>query len=60
MPDSTTSPDVNENLALWNNMRTVDRNFTKPITGKSYKGDSPNPTYIVRKLTDALGPIGTS
>lgn len=46
------------NLALWESLRPVDRSFTKPITGKSYKGDSPNPTYIIRKLTEALGPIG--
>ena len=46
------------NMTLWDNMREVDRNFTKPITGKSYKGDSPNPTYVIRKITEQLGPIG--
>lgn len=53
MPDNK-----NPNLALWDSMKEVDRSFTKPITGKSYKGDSPNPTYVIRKLTEALGPIG--
>lgn len=46
------------NLALWEAMRKVDKKFTKPITGKSYKGDSPNPTYVIQKLTEQLGPIG--
>lgn len=48
----------NTNLVLWESMKTVDRTFTKPIVGKSYKGDSPNPTYIIRKITEQLGPIG--
>lgn len=48
----------NNNLVLWDSMRQVERKFTKSITGKSYKGDSPNPTYVIRKLTEALGPIG--
>ena len=46
------------NLDLWNRLRPVDRAFTKPITGKSYKGDSPSPAYVVQQLTEALGPIG--
>lgn len=48
----------NPNVLLWDAMKGVDRRFTKPITGKSYKGDSPNPTYIIRKVTEQLGPIG--
>jgi hypothetical protein len=47
-------------MALWNSMKEVDRSFTKPISGKSYRGDSPNPTYVIRKLTEQLGPIGQS
>ena len=46
------------NLALWDSVSAVDRKFTKPITGKSYKGDSPNPTYVIKRLTEVLGPIG--
>lgn len=46
------------NLKLWDAMKDVDRTFTKKITGKSYGGDSPNPTYVIRKLTEQLGPIG--
>lgn len=56
MPDGDIRPPLN--LSLWNVLRGVDRKFTKPITGKSYKGDSPNPTYIIMKLTEHLGPIG--
>lgn len=50
--------DTQGNLTIWDGLRTVDRNFVKPITGKSYRGDSPNPTYIILKLTRAFGPIG--
>jgi hypothetical protein len=45
-------------LSQWEVLRGVDRNFTKKITGKSYQGDSPNPTWMVMKLTELLGPIG--
>jgi hypothetical protein len=47
-----------QNLSTWENLRPVDQNFLKPITGKSYKGHSPNPTYIIQKITEVLGPIG--
>lgn len=46
------------NLDLWYSLKPVDRAFIKPITGKSYRGDSPNPTYVIMKLTEQLGPIG--
>lgn len=45
-------------MTLWDALKPVDRTFTKPITGKSYRGDSPNPTYVIRKITEQLGPIG--
>lgn len=57
MPPRTQAPE-NPSLELWNAVKGVDRSFTKPITGKSYRGDSPNPTYIIRKITEQLGPIG--
>jgi len=47
-------------MQLWDSLKAVDRDFTKKITGKSYNGDSPNPTYIVQQLTKQLGPIGES
>lgn len=48
----------NENIRLWLAQERTDPNFTKPITGKSYKGTSPTPTYIVKRLTAAFGPVG--
>lgn len=53
-----TTASANPNMKLWEATRGVDKRFTKPITGKSYKGDSPNPTYIIMKITEQLGPIG--
>jgi hypothetical protein len=52
---------VNEpinNLELWDKLKGVDRSFTKKIIGKTYGGDSPNPTYVIQKITEELGPIG--
>lgn len=54
------APEVAQRLELWNDLRTVDPKYTKPITGKSYRGDSPNPTYVILKLTEQLGPIGVN
>ncbi|MFD2175675.1 hypothetical protein [Rhodobacter lacus] len=48
----------NPNVGIWQRLAPVDRKFTKPITGKSYRGDSPNPTYIILKVTEQFGPIG--
>lgn len=48
----------NMNMSVWENLAPVDKQFTKKITGKSYGGDSPNPTYVIKKLTDVFGPIG--
>lgn len=56
-----TSPEpdpLSGNMDIWNRLSPVDRKFTKKITGKSYQGDSPNPTYVIRKLTEVFGPIG--
>jgi len=46
------------NMTEWDSWSQTDKNYTKAITGKQYKGTSVNPTYIVRKITDTLGPIG--
>ena len=54
----TANPNVLPEVELWAALAPVDRKFTKPIKGKSYGGDSPNPTYVIRKLTEQLGPIG--
>ncbi|MCW1959829.1 MAG: hypothetical protein KIH64_015045 [Mycobacterium sp.] len=44
--------------ALWDRVFKTDPNFVKPITGKDYKGNSPSPHYIVRRLTEEFGPCG--
>lgn len=49
---------TNDNLRIWNAEERTDPKFTKEITGKSYRGTSPNPTYIVKRLTAAFGPVG--
>lgn len=46
------------NLDLWNTFSDIDPKFTKPITGKAYKGTSPNPQYIIMCLTELFGPVG--
>lgn len=46
------------NLDLWDAYADIDPQFTKPITGKAYKGTSPNPQYIIKCLTDLFGPVG--
>lgn len=49
---------MTDNLATWDRFADIDPAFTKPITGKSYKGTSPNPQYVVRCLTELFGPAG--
>lgn len=47
-----------ENLDHWNLFADIDPKFTKAITGKQYKGTSPNPQYVIRCLTEMFGPVG--
>ena len=49
---------MTENLRHWNKFADIDPKFTKPITGKQYKGTSPNPQYVIRCLTELFGPVG--
>lgn len=49
---------MSENLTLWNEFADIDPKFTKPITGKTYKGTSPNPQYVIMCLTELFGPVG--
>jgi hypothetical protein len=44
--------------ALWDSVEKTDPSQTKPITGRSYKGTSPKPYYIVRMATKTFGPCG--
>ncbi len=46
------------NLELWDRFADIDPAFTKPITGKSYRGTSPNPQYVIRCMTEMFGPVG--
>jgi hypothetical protein len=46
------------NLDLWNAVEKTDPKHTKPITGKSYQGNSPKPHYLVHKATETFGPCG--
>ena len=46
------------NLRHWEKHADIDPRFTKPITGKAYKGTSPNPQYVIKCLTDIFGPVG--
>lgn len=47
-----------DNLQIWNRFTDIDPKFTKPITGKPYKGTSPNPHYVIKCLTEMFGPVG--
>jgi hypothetical protein len=45
-------------LELWNKVEKTPVEHTKPITGKSYSGNSPKPHYLVRRATETFGPCG--
>ncbi len=49
---------MSDNLQIWNRFADIDPKFTKPITGKPYKGTSPNPHYVIQCLTELFGPVG--
>lgn len=49
---------ANPNLQLWSAVEKTDPAYTKPITGKAYKGTSPSPHWIKLKLTEQFGPAG--
>lgn len=51
---------MTDNLALWHQVEKTDPAHVKAITGKSYKGTSPKPHWIVMKATETFGPIGIS
>ena len=49
---------MSENLNIWNKHSDIDPKYTKPITGKAYKGTSPSPQHVIWCLTDLFGPMG--
>lgn len=46
------------NKALWNSVSKTDPRAVKPITGKTYKGNSPKPYWLIERATEEFGPIG--
>lgn len=49
---------TNQNMTFWNQVKKTDPNRVKPITGKQYKGNSPQPYYLVERMTEAFGMCG--
>jgi hypothetical protein len=46
------------NKALWDSVCMTDPRAVKPITGKSYQGNSPKPYWLIERATAAFGPVG--
>jgi hypothetical protein len=46
------------NKALWQEAFMTDPKAVKPITGKTYSGNSPKPYWLIERATDVFGPIG--
>lgn len=46
------------NKKIWDSLFKTDPKFTKPITGKTYSGTSPDPYYVISRMTDEFGPCG--
>lgn len=49
---------MTDNLKLWDSVKVTDPRHVKPITGKTYKGDSPKPYHLIERATETFGPIG--
>jgi hypothetical protein len=49
---------MTDNLELWHRVEKTPTEHTKAITGKSYKGTSPKPHYLIQKATETFGPCG--
>ena len=49
---------MGDNMRHWERFADIDPKFTKAITGKAYKGTSPNPQYVIKCLTEIFGPVG--
>jgi hypothetical protein len=48
----------NENKQFWERVKKTDPKRVKPITGKQYKGNSPQPYYLVERMTEEFGMCG--
>lgn len=49
---------TNENMKFWESVKKTDPKRVKPITGKQYKGNSPQPYYLVERMTEQFGMCG--
>ena len=49
---------MNANKALWDSVSKTDPRAVKPITGKTYSGNSPKPYWLIERATEEFGPIG--
>lgn len=49
---------MSDHLALWRQIERTDPAHVKAITGKSYKGNSPKPHFLIFKATETFGPAG--
>ena len=47
-----------DNMEFWNRVKKTDPRRVKPITGKQYKGNSPQPYYLVERMTEEFGMCG--
>ena len=47
-----------DNMKLWNQVCMTDPKAVKPITGKSYQGNSPKPYWLIQRATEVFGPVG--
>lgn len=45
-------------MKFWESVKKTDPNRVKPITGKQYKGNSPQPYYLVERMTESFGMCG--
>lgn len=57
-PAKTTRTKAANNLEIWEKVETTPKDHQRPITGKSYKGNSPIPQWMFKKATEIFGPIG--
>jgi hypothetical protein len=48
----------NPNLGVWLREEPTDPAYTKPITGKAFKGTALSGGYVAKRLTAAFGPLG--
>lgn len=49
---------MSDNMKFWESVKKTDPKRVKAITGKQYKGNSPQPYYLVERMTDSFGMCG--